>query len=569
MSEDTPRLPPAPERKLLPPGQKRSRIHPWRIGLIAAIVLGAIFLVGYLPRHNRQKEVQADADREATALPSANVTLVKPSPSIATLLLPGDINPFTEAYIYARATGYVGRRYADIGDRVREGQLLADIDAPDLDAQVAQARASLSQAEQQLSQAKAALDSANAQEYLAKLTWDRYKVLVTHGAVSRQDADTQEANYKTAVANVHLQEASVRTAEENVRATRASLDHLIALQDFEHVRAPFTGIITARNFDIGAFINASGASSPAGTTPMGGTQLTGQLGNAGTSGSAPSPTTQPTSPTATGTPSAGSGGQLFRMAQIDRVRILINVPQENAPTVRPGLAATILVQEFAGRKFAGTVTRTSVSLDQTTRTLLTEVQAPNPQSLMMPGMFAQVQFSDNRPSPPLLVPGDAVMTTSDGLQVAVLLDLTPEDRRQLEQRFDSRKKESGKKGEEQRRTEQQAIAQARKISLRSVQVGRDYGTVTEITAGLQAGQTIVVNPGDSTREGAFILPKQAPDIQGQGAPVPPLEMQGQAGGIVSPSMAAPTLGSQQKQQGQKNQKATGKDDQGKDKGDKK
>ncbi|MEI9976779.1 MAG: biotin/lipoyl-binding protein [Ignavibacteriota bacterium] len=261
MSEDTLRLPPAPERKLLTAGEKRSRVHPWKIGLIAGIVLLVIFLVGYLPRRNRDKDVQAEADREASALPSANVTQAKQSTPISMLLLPGDITPFTEAYIFARATGYVRRRYADIGDRVREGQVLADIDAPDLDAQVAQGRATLSQAEQQLSQARASLENAGAQQDLAKVTWDRYRVLVSHGAVSRQDADTEEANYKTTTANVHLQDAGVHTAEENVRAARASLDRLIALQEFEHVRAPFTGIVTARNFDVGAYINGNGASS--------------------------------------------------------------------------------------------------------------------------------------------------------------------------------------------------------------------------------------------------------------------------------------------------------------------
>src|SRR5581483_1598096 len=169
--------------------------------------------------------------------------------------------------------------------------------------------------------------------------------------VSRQDADTQLANYRTAQANVQLQEAGIRTAEENVRAAAANLDRLIALQDFKHVRAPFNGIVTARNFDIGAFINGNGASSTASTTPMGGTQLAGQLGNAGANGS-PAPQTQTsTSPTTTGAPAAGSAGELFRVAQIDRVRVLVNVPQENAPTIRPGQAAYLMVREYANRKF--------------------------------------------------------------------------------------------------------------------------------------------------------------------------------------------------------------------------
>ncbi len=545
MSSETPLLPPAPERKLLPPAQRRSRIHPWKIGLIAFVGLLVIFLVGFLPRHNRDEEVKASTESESSALPSANVTQVKRSAPVATLLLPGNTTPLTEAYIYARATGYVRKRYVDIGDRVKEGQVLADIDAPDLDAQVAQGRAALAQAQQQWAQAVAALENAAAQRDLAKVTWDRYKVLVTHGAISRQDADTQEANYKTTTANVHLQDAGVRTAEENVRAARANLDRLIALQEFERVRAPFSGVVTARNFDVGAFINGNGAASTASSSPGGGTQTVGQLGNAGATGSAPTQSNIPSSPTATGTPPAGSSGELFRVAQIDWLRVLVNVPQEYAPTVRVGMQASIMVREFAGRQFGGTVTRTSQSLDQITRTLLTEVQVGNPQYTLLPGMYAQVQFSDNRPSPPLLVPGDSVMATSNGLEVAILQDLTPEERNQLRDRLQPKKKESGKAAEQQERKAQEEIGQAKKIAIRAVQLGRDYGTETEITAGLQAGETVVVNPGDGTRAGEFILPKQAPPIAGRGAPQSQGQMQGQAGGIGSPSMAAPTLGKQQ------------------------
>ena len=565
MSEKTPLLPPPPERKLLtaPPPPPKKRIHPWKIGLIAAAVLLAIFLIGYLPRHNRDKAVAATAEQESEALPTSNVTQVKLSTPISNLLLPGDTTPFEEAYIFARATGYVRHRYVDIGDHVHEGQLMADIDAPDLDAQVAQGRATVAQAEQQVVQSKAALENSIAQQDLAKVTWERYKVLVNHGAVSRQDADTQEANYKTTTANVHLQEAGVHTAEENVRAARANLDRLIALQGFEQVRAPFTGVVTARNFDVGAFINGGGASSTASGTSMGGTQTAGQLGNAGANGSPAPQANIPSSSTDTGTPAAGSGGELFRVAQIDRLRVLVNVPQENAPTVRAGQSASIMVREYAGRQFGGRVSRTSQSIDPTTRTLLTEVLVPNPKSLLLPGMYAQVQFADNRPSPPLLVPGDAVIATSNGLEVAILQDLTPDDRKQLEQRLQPKKKLSGKEAEQQRKKTEQEIAQAKKIAVRTVQVGRDYGTETEISAGLQAGETVIVNPGDETREGAFVLPRAAPPVQGEGAPQSQGQMQGQAGGIGSPSMAAPTIGSQQKQQGgQRNGKSTGKNGKG-------
>jgi hypothetical protein len=137
------------------------------------------------------------------------------------------------------------------------------------------------------------------------------------------------------------------------------------------------------------------------------------------------------------------------------------------------------------------------------------------------------------------------MATSNGLEVAILQDLTPEERNQLRDRLQPKKKESGKAAEQQERKAQEEIGQAKKIAIRAVQLGRDYGTETEITAGLQAGETVVVNPGDGTRAGEFILPKQAPPIAGRGAPQSQGQMQGQAGGIGSPSMAAPTLGKQQ------------------------
>jgi multidrug efflux pump subunit AcrA (membrane-fusion protein) len=520
-------LPPAPERKALPPPVHR--IHPWLVGLIAAFVLLVILLIAFIPRNKQQKVVDAAAQREANTIPSANVVKVKRSAAVSNLLLPGDITPLTEAYIYARATGYVRRRYADIGDHVREGQVLADVDAPDLDAQVLQARAMLSQAEQQLAQAKAALENAAAQEDLAHVTWQRYQVLVTHGAVSRQDADQQLANDRQAQANVHLQEASVRTSEENVRANRANLEHEIALQDFEHVRAPFSGVITSRNFDVGAYINAAGNTSGASTTPMGGTQSAAQLGTSGASGSSATPSAPPSSPSATGAPSAGSTGELFRIAQIGTVRILINVPQENAPTVQPGLPATVFVQQFSKQNFRGKVTRTTNSLDQTTRTLLTEVQLANPQLLLLPGMYAQVQFSDTRPSPPLLLPGDSVVITSNGLEVAVLQDLTEHDRQQLEERAKSSKETPPS----------QQIDQARRIHLQKVEVGRDYGTDIEISAGLQGWEYVVASPGDNIQEGAIILPTAAPAVEGQGGGQPS-QSDRQPQTIGSPSMAAPT-----------------------------
>jgi multidrug efflux pump subunit AcrA (membrane-fusion protein) len=494
--------------------------------IAALLLLGIIVGLGYIPRRKQEQAAAAAAQREANRIPVVPVTIVERSPKMATLLLPGNITPLTEAYIYARATGYVRRRYADIGDRVHLGQLLAEIDAPDLDAQVAQARAIMLQSERQLEQARAALENSQAQEDLARVTWARYRVLVEDGAVSRQDADTQSANYRVSQANTRLQEAAVRTAEQNVNANRANLQHLLALQSFERVVAPFDGVITARNFDIGAFITVAGATAGQSGTPNGGTQTVGQLGVGGANGSPPSPAIAPTSPTSTGAPTTGSGSEMFREAQISMLRILINVPQDNAATVSPGQPATVYVQEYVDRPFPGKVTRTSRSLDQTVRTLLTEVDVPNPRWLLLPGMYAQVEFAAQRPSPPLLIPGDAVRAEGNGLLVGVLQPLTPEDRARLQQQNRSASE----------------IQQARRIDIRTVQVGRDYGTAIEITHGLHAGDHIVASPGDMVRPGAIVLPQAAPPVVGEGVPQRNTENIRHPGGIGSPSMAAPTGG---------------------------
>ncbi len=533
-------LPPGEQPKLLeaappqppprPPNPPRRKILMWVGALLLLLLL--LFLIGYLPRHHRQKQVEAAARSRAESLPTVNVTPVKRSPPVTGLLLPGNITPLTEAYLYARATGYVRRRYADIGDRVHKGQILAEIDAPDLDQEVAQARAALAQSEQLLQQAHASLENAQAQEELARVTWERYRVLVQHGAVSRQDADQQQANYKSQTANVHLQEAAIRTDEENVRANRANLEREIALQSFKQIRAPFDGVITARNFDVGALVSSSGASQGLSTTPMGGSQGSATNGNAGANGSNSSQQAQTTSPT---TPGIGNSGELFRVAQVGIVRILVNVPQADAPAIQEGQSASVYLVEYSKRTFTGKVTRTTRSLDQTARTLLAEVDVANPDYVLLPGMYAQVQFMDRLVEPPLLVPGDSVMATPDGLEVAVLIDPTPQQRQKLEQ---ERKQQEKEKPES-------ALAQAKRVHIQRVEVGRDYGLEMEITGGLQGWEYVVTNPGDAVEEGALVMPQAAPDIAGAGGS----QRQGSAdrhpSGIGAQSMAAPTQGAPQ------------------------
>ena len=439
--------------------------------LVALVILAIIFLAGYLPRRNREKTTARSARREEESLPVVDVAKVKHSPEFSRLLLPGNITPITEAPIYARASGYIVKRFVDIGDRVRAQQLMAVIEAPELDEQVAQGRSQVAQARQQLGQTQAALEQSQAQLELARVTWDRYRTLVQDGAVSKQDADTQKANYDTAGATVNSSKANVRAAEDNVKAAQANLERLISLQSYKDIRAPFSGVVTVRNVDLGSYISTSGGQS--GATTYASSQ---QLGS---------------------TSSAAQNGEMFRVAQIDRLRILINVPQTDAPAVHVGQQADVLVAEYAGRRFPGKVTRTASSLDPTTRTLLTEVQVDNQVRSLLPGMYAEVQFASPRTDPPLLVPGDSLISRADGVFVAILRNPDP-------QKLLSVKKENPEDNGTKEHNEK-----PKQIHMQKVEVGRDYGTDTEITSGLQGWEYVATNPSDQVYEGALVLPSSA------------------------------------------------------------
>ena len=242
-----------------------------------AILFVIVVLAGALPRFFRNQDTKKRAEQEKNAKPVVETATVQASKDSAGLVVPGTMIPLTQAYVYARANGYLKKRFVDIGDHVRKDQLLAIIDAPDLDAQVIQAREQVAQAQQQLEQQKSQLA-------LNTVTVQRYRVLVAKGVFSRQDGDTQEANYNSQVANV-------AAAQRNVDAFKGNLQHQLALQSYEHVRAPFAGVVTERDVDEGALISASGAStgmaspSPQGqASSAGGTQQAAQANNSGSSG---------------------------------------------------------------------------------------------------------------------------------------------------------------------------------------------------------------------------------------------------------------------------------------------
>ncbi len=387
--------------------------------MLCALALGGYYL-GYLPRQKREMVLAAESQTQSGSLPVVNVTAVTRSASTDSLVLPGNIQAVTEAPILARASGYVKQRNADIGDRVAAGQVLAEIEAPELDQQIRQAKAAAEQADAAVQQADASLQQARSNENLAHVTFDRFNKLADKGVISKQDNDTYRLQWAAQQSNVQALEKAVNAAKSNAAAAEANVARLTDLLGYLTVRAPFAGVITQRNIDTGVLV---------------------------TEGST----------------------MLYRIAQADRLRTYLNVPQIDADSVHVGQKATLIIPDLAGRKFVGTVTRTSNSLDPSTRTLLTEVQVANSGGLLMPGMYTQVDLAVPRKDPPLVIPGDTLVVRGNGPQVAVM-------------------------------------AADGAVHFQVVQLGRDFGDRLEVLSGLHEGDRLVVNPSDSVREGAKVKP---------------------------------------------------------------
>lgn len=327
------------------------------VTILAAIgvVLLAFLVSSYVPRRATSQELEAEvAGRDG--LLEVQTTQVVQAATGGDLTLPGTIQPLHEGAIYARVGGYVRKWYADIGRAVRAGDVLAEIDAPELDQQV-------EQAQQQLAQTRAALG-------LAKADLTRWQSLAADSAVSREELDQKTAAHDAAVANSGAAEANLRRLTETQRFTK--------------VTAPFSGVITARNIDLGSLITTAGATS----SPI-------------TAGGA-------------GVPGAAS---LFRIAQTDTVRMYISVPQADALSMTAGMTADVTVQELPNRKFTGHVVRTSAALDAASRTLLTEVDIVNPGMTLLSGMYAQVHVHLTHRDPALILPATALVIRSNGTEV--------------------------------------------------------------------------------------------------------------------------------------------------------
>jgi RND family efflux transporter MFP subunit len=348
-----------------------SSVTIWAIVLMAAAVLVVAFLTGYIPLRKRTALIASEVQQQQEALPRMDVVQVGRSARNSELELPGNIQAITEAPILARTDGYLLRRMVDIGDRVRSGQTLAEIDAPELDEQVHQATANLQQARAALEQAQASYEQGKSNKEFARITADRWARLTAKGVVSRQENDQYQAQSQALAANLQALEKAIAAQRSTVAAAEASLARLDKLQGYRVVKAPFDGVITLRNVDVGALVNA---------------------GNT----------------------------LLFRIAQTDTLRTYVNVPQADTGSIRAGQTANLTVSNLPGRQFAGTVARTANALDPNSRTLLVEVHVPNAEGALLPGMYAQVDLNSTRANPPMLIPSEALIVRADGARVALV-----------------------------------------------------------------------------------------------------------------------------------------------------
>jgi membrane fusion protein, multidrug efflux system len=320
-----------------------------RKGYLLAAVLGFIFVViAVIGISMRLSESRALAkETEEIAVPTVDVVHPSSEPPQSELELPSTLQAYIEAPIYARTTGYLRRWYKDIGSKVSKGELLADIETPEVD--------------QELQQARAARDQASAQLKLAQSSAKRWENLQKMDAVSQQETDERSSSYIQGEANLNAAEANVRRLEQ--------------LESFKHIYAPFSGVITTRNTDVGSLVNA---------------------GNGG-----------PTQ-------------QLFVIAQIDPIRIYVSVPEVDSPSIHKGVKVDIEVPALIGKHFTGSVVRTAEAIDPATRTLNTEIDVPNPKGQLLPGSYAQVHLALNQQVQRLTLPSNALLFRAEGPRAAVV-----------------------------------------------------------------------------------------------------------------------------------------------------
>jgi len=400
------------DRQWIKPQTPASRGHekrPKPIGGLALAVGAVVLLVGGIAlgvaRHSAEhRAAVAAAHEEASFLPSVRVATVRSSGDTISVTLPASTEAFQVANIYARASGYIEKRLVDIGSHVEEGQALAEISAPELLHQLAQSQATLMQAE-------ASRRQAQSNEELAHVTNERTRTLVKEGWVTHQQGDQDRLTYQA-------QQAAAGVAEANISAQQAQVRVLQQQTNYLNVVAPFNGVVTQRNIDVGSLVQAD----------------------------------------------ATAGTFMFTVMNSDVLRIQLYVPQDDVFGLKPGVAAIVHVPEMPDRIFRGTVTRIADALQTTTRTLLTEIDVPNAEGALNPGVYCTVELQIPRVTPSLIVPADALVFDAGGLRVAVV--------------------ENG-------------VAHFRQIT-----EIRDLGTGIEVSAGVKSGDQVILNPPVDLADGA-------------------------------------------------------------------
>ena len=378
------------------------------------VLVGLLYFFGIAPRF----AARAALDREQKISNQRIViyALARLATPKVDLPLPGTLEAFQQASIFARTNGYVKRWLVDIGDLVHEGDLLAELDTPEVD--------------KQLSQAKATAEQAKAAMEIAQVAADRWSLMVKQHAVAQEDADEKNA--------------TLAEAKATFDADQANVGQLTATENFKRIVAPFTGTITFRNIDVGNLVTAG--STGAGTT------------------------------------------ELYRIAQVDPLRLYVNVPEANTRSIQPGVEADLHVPAYPDRVFHGEVVRSAGALDITSRTLRTEIRVANPDGTLLPGSFAEVHLNLVNSAPAVLIPANTLIVNSSGTQVALIENMDGQD----------------------------------KIHLLPVKVGRDFGTEVEILQDVKDNDRLVTNPPADLNEGAVVtakpLPKSSPPAPANPAP---------------------------------------------------
>jgi multidrug efflux pump subunit AcrA (membrane-fusion protein) len=406
-----------------PAPQARTRTMVF-IGIGAACFFLLLLAIGVIPRVRNHQALTAAAQKAQNT--SLQVYVIRPqTASEADLTLAATTQAIQDSIIYARTSGYLRKRYVDIGDRVTAGQLLAEIESPEVYQQLQQAQGNLQQSEKNLDLQKANLN-------LARVTMERYVAADAEQAVSKQLVDQNVTAHSTA-------QAAVAAAEATVRSNQANVQYFRDLVSFQRVLAPFEGTIIQRNVDAGALITAG---SPVNNTAV-----------------APSSV-------------SGAPNGLFELAQIDTLRVFVNVPQAYGPNVKAGLPVDVTVRGQLMQPVTGTVGRTAAAFDPGTRTLLTQVDIPNKSHRLFPGQFVYMNFKIGPGGTHWRVPATAMIFNAQGTRVAI-------------------------------------VGPQNKLHFQKVTVGRDLGTSIDIQAGLQGNETIVSQPTVSLQEGQVVKPIQS------------------------------------------------------------